>query len=122
MSVGDGEPGDGATAAVAGERHAAWPESQEGREEEGVVRCESPFVAINSVLCISSKRVRVTVWLVWYPDCGGGLYPDPGAPPGGAVKAEGRLSYGRPPAGGAHALRHGSDHRDEAAAGGESAR
>lgn len=122
MLVGDGEPGDGAAAAIAGERHAAWPQSQEGGEEEGVVRCESPFVAINSVLCVSSKRVRVTVWLVWLPDGGGGLHPDPGAPPGWAVKAEGRLSYGRPPAGGADALGHGSDRGDKAAAGGESAR
>lgn len=122
MFLGDGEPGDGAVAAVAGERHAASPQSQEGGEEEGVVRCESPFVSINSVLCVSSKCVRVTVWLVWYPDGGGGLHPDPGAPPGGAVKAEGGLSYGGPPAGGADALRHGSDRGDEVAAGGESAR
>ena len=41
MFVGDGQPGDGAAAAVSGERHAASSQSQEDGEEESLVRCES---------------------------------------------------------------------------------
>lgn len=40
LFAGDGEPGDGAAAAVSGERNAASPQSQEDGEEEGLVCCE----------------------------------------------------------------------------------
>lgn len=39
--VGDGQPGDGAAAAVSWERHVASSQSQEDGEEESLVRCES---------------------------------------------------------------------------------
>lgn len=39
--VGDGQPGDGAAAAVSRERHVASSQSQEDGEEESLVRCES---------------------------------------------------------------------------------
>lgn len=41
LGSGDGQPGDGAAAAVSGERYAASPQSQEEREEESLVYCES---------------------------------------------------------------------------------
>ena len=43
VSAGDGQRGDGAAAAVSGERHAASPQGQEDGEEESVVCCESHF-------------------------------------------------------------------------------
>ncbi len=39
--VGDGQPGDGAAAAVSGEGHTASSQSQEDRKEESLVCCES---------------------------------------------------------------------------------